>query len=65
MAALGLPIQGDPLYPNVIDVPVDDFSTPLQLLAHSIEFDDPVSGARRQFVSRRQLSSAALDARLD
>lgn len=65
MAALGLPIQGDPLYPNVIDVPADDFSTPLQLLAHSIEFDDPVSGARRQFVSRRQLSSTALDARLD
>lgn len=65
MAALGLPIQGDPLYPNVINVPADEFSTPLQLLARSIEFDDPVSGARRQFVSSRQLSSTALDARLD
>jgi tRNA pseudouridine32 synthase / 23S rRNA pseudouridine746 synthase len=65
MAALGLPILGDPLYPNVIDVPADDFSTPLQLLAHSIEFDDPVSGVRREFMSRRQLSSAALDTRLD
>jgi tRNA pseudouridine32 synthase/23S rRNA pseudouridine746 synthase len=55
MASLGLPIYGDPLYPNVIDVAADDFSTPLQLLAQSIEFDDPVSGARRRFVSSRQL----------
>ena len=51
MASLGLPIDGDPLYPNVIDVPADDFSAPLQLLAHSIEFDDPP----RRFVSRRWL----------
>ncbi|WP_156766145.1 pseudouridine synthase [Mycobacterium sp. E342] len=53
MASLGLPIDGDPLYPNVIDVPPDDFSTPLRLLAQRIEFDDPVTGARREFVSRR------------
>jgi tRNA pseudouridine32 synthase/23S rRNA pseudouridine746 synthase len=43
------------LYPNVIDVPIDDFSTPLQLLAQRIEFEDPVSGTRHEFVSRRQL----------
>jgi tRNA pseudouridine32 synthase/23S rRNA pseudouridine746 synthase len=55
MASLGVPIEGDPLYPNVIDVPADDFSTPLQLIAHSIEFDDPVSGARHRFVSGRIL----------
>jgi tRNA pseudouridine32 synthase/23S rRNA pseudouridine746 synthase len=55
MASLGLPIYGDPLYPNVIDVAADDFSTPLQLLAQRIEFDDPVSGARRRFVSSRWL----------
>ena len=47
MASLGLPIYGDPLYPNVIDVAADDFSTPLQLLAQRIEFDDPLSGTRR------------------
>ena len=52
-AALGVPIEGDPLYPNVIDVPADDFSTPLRLLAQRIEFDDPVTGLRREFVSRR------------
>ena len=53
MASLGLPIDGDPLYPNVIDIAADDFSTPLQLLAHSLEFEDPLTGARRRFVSRR------------
>lgn len=56
LAALGLPIHGDPLYPNVIDVAPEDFSTPLQLLAHSLEFDDPVSGSRRRFVTRRWLA---------
>ena len=55
MASLGLPIYGDPLYPNVIDVAADDFSTPLQLLAQRIEFDDPLSGTRREFVSSRRL----------
>ena len=55
MASLGLPIDGDPLYPSVIDVPADDFSAPLQLLAYSLEFDDPVTGSLRRFVSRRAL----------
>ena len=55
LASLGLPIYGDPLYPNVIDVAADDFSTPLQLLAQRIEFDDPLSGTRREFVSSRRL----------
>lgn len=53
MASLGIPIEGDPLYPNVIDVAPDDFSTPLRLLARRIEFTDPRSGVRREFVSRR------------
>jgi tRNA pseudouridine32 synthase / 23S rRNA pseudouridine746 synthase len=53
MASLGLPITGDPLYPNVIDVPPGDFSAPLRLLAQRITFDDPLTGVRREFVSRR------------
>lgn len=53
MTSLGLPIEGDPLYPNVIDIATDDFSTPLRLLAQRIEFDDPLTGLRREFVSRR------------
>jgi tRNA pseudouridine32 synthase/23S rRNA pseudouridine746 synthase len=59
MASLGVPIEGDPLYPDVIDVAADDFSTPLQLLAHDLEFDDPLSGTRRRFVSDRVLGHIA------
>jgi tRNA pseudouridine32 synthase/23S rRNA pseudouridine746 synthase len=55
MASLGLPIAGDPLYPDVVDVEPQDFGHPLQLLAHSIEFDDPAGGLTRRFVSRRSL----------
>jgi tRNA pseudouridine32 synthase / 23S rRNA pseudouridine746 synthase len=55
MASLGLSITGDPLYPNVIDVAPDDFSQPLQLLAHSLEFEDPLSGRRREFITGRTL----------
>ncbi len=59
MASIGLPIDGDPLYPCIIDVPADDFTTPLQLLAHTLEFDDPLTGEHRRFVSHRQLGSSA------
>jgi tRNA pseudouridine32 synthase / 23S rRNA pseudouridine746 synthase len=55
MASLGLPIIGDPLYPRVIDVAPDDFSRPLQLLAHTIEFADAVTGCLRRFASRRRI----------
>jgi tRNA pseudouridine32 synthase / 23S rRNA pseudouridine746 synthase len=57
MTSLGLPIIGDPLYPNVIDVPADDFSAPLKLLAQRIEFDDPLTGSRREFISGRTIGS--------
>jgi len=53
MASLGIPIEGDPLYPEVVDVPAGDFSTPLRLLAQRLEFDDPATGVRRVFVSGR------------
>ncbi|WP_197374238.1 pseudouridine synthase [Mycolicibacterium baixiangningiae] len=55
MAGLGLPLRNDPLYPDVLDVAPDDFTRPLQLLAHSMEFDDPLTGAARRFVSERTL----------
>jgi tRNA pseudouridine32 synthase/23S rRNA pseudouridine746 synthase len=60
MASIGLPIDNDPLYPDMVDVAPDDFSRPLQLLAHILEFKDPVSGRRREFVSRRTLSAGKL-----
>ena len=56
MASLGLPIAGDPWYPDVVDVAPDDFSTPLQLLAQRLEFDDPLTGEERVFVSERTLA---------
>lgn len=57
MDGLGLPIEGDPLYPREIDVAPDDFTRPLQLLAAVLEFDDPVDGARRRFETRRTLAA--------
>nr|WP_245847243.1 pseudouridine synthase [Mycobacterium szulgai] len=61
MAALGLPICGDPLYPNVVDVVSHDFSSPLQLLARRIEFDDPITGLPREFISRRELQESGYE----
>lgn len=55
MLSLGAPIQGDPLYPVVRGVPIDDFSTPLQLLASELGFVDPVDRKPRQFSSVRTL----------
>lgn len=49
---LGIPIVGDPLYPEVRQLAVDDFSTPLQLLAAELAFTDPVDATERTFTSR-------------
>jgi len=59
MAGLGVPILNDPLYPDVLDVALDDFSKPLQLLAGKLSFTDPVDGASRRFVSERTVPIAA------
>jgi tRNA pseudouridine32 synthase/23S rRNA pseudouridine746 synthase len=54
MNALGIPILGDPLYPEVAaPVPADDFRRPLQLLARVLEFTDPVTGVEHRFRSGR------------
>ncbi|MEU8030220.1 RluA family pseudouridine synthase [Streptomyces sp. NPDC049099] len=58
--ALGVPILGDPLYPEVTaPVPAGDFRHPLQLLARRLEFTDPVTGAEHSFVSERVLRAWA------
>lgn len=57
MSALGLPLLGDRFYPVVQDIPVDDFTAPLQLLARSLAFTDPVTGQRRCFESTRRLAA--------
>lgn len=55
LAGLGIPILGDPLYPQVRQVAPEDFSEPLQLLAAELSFTDPVSGTPRHLLSRRRL----------
>jgi tRNA pseudouridine32 synthase/23S rRNA pseudouridine746 synthase len=57
MNALGLPIVGDQLYPDVLHGPDDeeDFAHPLRLLAQAIAFTDPVTGEARRFESQRRL----------
>lgn len=55
LAGLGIPILGDPLYPEVVDVTPDDFTGPLQLLAAWVRFTDPLSGDERDIRSRREL----------
>jgi len=55
MNALGSPILNDRMYPPVEVTPDDDYALPLQLLARSIAFSDPISGQLRQFESRFRL----------
>ncbi|WP_374101085.1 RluA family pseudouridine synthase [Antrihabitans sp. YC2-6] len=59
MSSLGIPIAGDNFYPVLYDVAPGDYSNPLRLLAHSLEFDDPITGAARRFVSARTLGNLA------
>ncbi|RYZ11770.1 MAG: pseudouridine synthase, partial [Comamonadaceae bacterium] len=54
-AALGVPILNDRIYPEWLPEGSDDFERPLQLLAATLAFMDPVSGAERHFESRRCL----------
>ncbi|MFI8772876.1 pseudouridine synthase [Gordonia sp. NPDC062954] len=61
MAQLGVGIVGDPLYPDIrpdlAELPDHgDFTQPLRLVAHSLGFDDPLTGERREFVSGRSVA---------
>jgi tRNA pseudouridine32 synthase / 23S rRNA pseudouridine746 synthase len=55
MSGLGVPILGDDFYPALRARPLDDFRRPLQLLADTLEFTDPVDGTARRFRTRRGL----------
>ena len=57
MAALGLPLLGDGLYPTLTPEGQIDYAHPLQLLAKSIEFIDPITGQAQRFESLRQLQA--------
>ena len=56
MAALGLPIVGDGIYHTLTPEGHTDYARPLQLLAKSIAFTDPLSGQARHFDSARSLN---------
>jgi len=60
MMALGLPLEGDQFYPTVLRGPdaLEDFNNPLQLLAKTVAFTDPVTGEAREFHSALRLSLA-------
>lgn len=58
MAALGAPIVNDSLYPRLRPRAVEDLSQPLQLLAKTLRFIDPIDGTVRWFESRQVLSLA-------
>ncbi|MEN9538569.1 MAG: hypothetical protein RLZZ126_804, partial [Pseudomonadota bacterium] len=49
--ALGMPIEHDSIYPVLQPEGTSDFTRPLQLLARSLSFADPVSGHARAFES--------------
>jgi tRNA pseudouridine32 synthase/23S rRNA pseudouridine746 synthase len=57
MASLGVPILHDPFWPELRGDAPDDPARPLQLLARSLELEDPLTGLPRRFVSRRTLSA--------
>jgi tRNA pseudouridine32 synthase/23S rRNA pseudouridine746 synthase len=58
MAALGIPIVNDRIYPHLYpdEGAEQDYSQPLQLLAKSIRFTDPISGRLHEFESRHTLT---------
>ncbi|WP_184649084.1 RluA family pseudouridine synthase [Xanthomonas euroxanthea] len=51
MAALGAPILHDRFYPELEDQRPDDPDRPLQLFAHTLAFDDPITGEPRSFTA--------------
>ncbi|MGV6990600.1 MULTISPECIES: pseudouridine synthase [Gordonia] len=62
MSSLGVPIVDDPLYPDVRPELAErpdhgDFTSPLRLVAHVLEFTDPLDGTPRRFESRRSVWS--------
>jgi len=59
MAALGAAICNDPLYPTLREFSADNYAQPLQLLAHSLLFSDPLTGAERTFETQLKLSGPA------
>jgi len=63
LSSLGAPILNDAFYPVALPCKGDDIGSPLQLLARSIAFDDPLTGQARSFSSELTLGWPASDQR--
>jgi tRNA pseudouridine32 synthase / 23S rRNA pseudouridine746 synthase len=55
MSGLGFGILNDRCYPELQPEQPDDFERPLQLIARSLKFRDPLTGAAMEFESERKL----------
>lgn len=55
MLSLGMPILHDRYYPQLLPKQAPQFDQPLQLLAKTLSFIDPVTQERYNFISRQQL----------
>lgn len=55
LAYLNMPIKNDPFYPTLNHKKCDDFTSPLQLLAKSLSFIDPIDGSHYCFQSSKNL----------
>ena len=55
MAALGIPILNDLIYPVHRAADEENFDKPLQLLAQRIAFVDPITGQERSFESKLKI----------
>ena len=58
MASLGIGILNDSFYPELLPQAPDDYSRPLQLLARSVEFVDPLTKQTVQYRSSLSLAFA-------
>jgi len=56
MSSLGFNIINDRVYPDLMPEQDDEFDRPLQLLAKTLRFRDPVNGQNREFSSARELA---------
>ena len=54
--SLGLAIKNDSFYPSIQHKKEDDFTSPLQLLAKTIEFQDPVNQQIYHLFSKQELT---------
>ncbi|WP_207345598.1 pseudouridine synthase [Arthrobacter sp. E3] len=57
LASQGMGILNDPFYPVLHEQAPDDYTKPLQLLAHSISFKDPLTGEQRSYFSELELAA--------